>query len=816
MTKLDYRCVDNTVEWVTKEGRMKVEIVTSSIFRCLYTKGETFSNASVMITERQKEVTPFEVEETREALIIKSSRLKLVVEKENGHFSWFNPKTGKLYVAEAGKQLTATDIIHYTTGEEAPIIDRVKTVDGERNFIRNLKPKVDRKAYRGKVSFNWQGEEGIYGLGQGEEGVYNYRGHNQYLYQHNMRIPIPMFVSSNCYGVLFDCCSLMTFNDDHNGSYIFMDAIEQMDYYFMVGEKMDDIIDGYRLLTGKATMLPKWTFGYVQSKEAYHTGEELVEVVKQYRDLKVPLDCIVQDWDTWESGKWGQKTVDKTRYPRLKENIDAIHAMNVHTMVSIWPNMNPGVDNHTAFFEKGYLLNDYSTYNAFSEEARALYFEQANEELFSSGFDSWWCDSTEPFSGPDWGGEVTREPWERYTLVGEEHKKYLDATKANAFALEHARGMYENQRKITEEKRVVNLTRSGYSGSQKYGTILWSGDTCASWENFRKQIVEGLSFALSGMPYWTLDIGAFFTVGTAWQNRGCGNHNNPNPLWFWQGHYNDGVKDDAYKELYVRWLQYGVFLPMFRSHGTDTPREIWHFGKKGEMFYDAIEKYINLRYQLMPYVYSLAGQVHLNNSTMLRSFLFDFLEDEEARKIEDSFMFGPSLLVCPVTWPMYYEVGSRAIEKEKTRRCYLPKSVGWYDYWTGKYKEGGQWVNAKADLDTMPLFVKAGSIVPTIEGLQYADEKVEEPIKLTIYPGGDAYFELYEDEGDNYNFEKGAYTLIPMRWDEEEKELVIEKRIGSYEGMEAVRTFKIGIVGKEEKVVSYAGEEMSMSFDDCF
>ncbi|OYO67762.1 glycoside hydrolase, partial [Lachnotalea glycerini] len=436
-------------------------------------------------------------------------------------------------------------------------------------------------AYKGKLKFLWQSDESIHGLGQGEEGIYNYRGNVQYLYQHNMRIPIPFFISNKGYGILVDCGCLMTFNDDARGSYLYMDMVDQLDYYFIAGESVDERIAGYRRLTGKAVMLPKWAYGYVQSKEAYHTQEELLEVAKEYRKRKIPLDCIVQDWNTWESGAWGNKKVDKKRYPNIKEMNQMLHEMNVHSMVSIWPVMTAGTDNHEEMKEKGFLFNDNTTYNAFIEEARSLYWKQVREELFSGGFDAWWCDSAEPFSGPDWNGEHRREPWERFSIVGEEHKKFLGADCANIYPVAHAKGIYENQRKEDGNKRVLNLTRAGYASSQKYATMFWSGDTSATWNTLCKQITEGLNMCMSGMPYWTLDIGGFFTVNENWKNRGCSSNEDPTPKWFWRGDYEEGVNDLGYRELYVRWLQYGAFLPMFRSHGTDTPREIWNFGEPG-------------------------------------------------------------------------------------------------------------------------------------------------------------------------------------------------------------------------------------------
>ncbi len=369
--------------------------------------------------------------------------------------------------------------------------------------------------------------------------------------------------------------------------------------------------------------------------------------------------------------------------------------------------------------------------------------------------------------------------------------------------------MYENQRETTKDIRVLNLTRSGYASGQKYGAMLWSGDTYASWDTLKKQIVEGLNVGLSGYPYWTLDIGAFFTVGDKWQNRGCGCNTDPTPKWFWKGNYNEGVKDAGYCELYVRWLEFGTFLPMFRSHGTDTPREIWNFGKKGDMFYDAIEKFIHLRYQLMPYIYSLAGAVYLNHATIMRSLLFDFIKDKKVKEIKDGFLFGPALLVYVVTEPMYYDAGNIILDKEKLKDCYLPEGTGWYDFWNDKFYEGGQVVTVETPIDRTPIFVKAGSILPVTKGLQYADQKSNELLELHIYPGNDGTFILYEDEGNNYNYENGAYTTIEIKWNDKNQSFTIGKRNGSYVGMESQRVFKV--VCREVVVeATYSGEEISI------
>ena len=362
----------------------------------------------------------------------------------------------------------------------------------------------------------------------------------------------------------------------------------------------------------------------------------------------------------------------------------------------------------------------------------------------------------------------------------------------------HAKGIYENQKKVCREKRVLNLTRSGYASGQKYAAVLWSGDICASWEQMRIQITEGLNMSMSGYPYWTMDIGGFFTVGKKWQNRGCGCSNDPTPKWFWNGRYDDGVRDKGYCELYTRWLEFGTFLPMFRSHGTDTPREIWNFGEKGSMFYDAIEKYIRLRYRLMPYIYSLAAQVHFGDETIMRSLLFDFADDKEAGKISNEFMFGRSLLICPVTEPMYYEADSKPINREKIWKCYLPGGNGWYDYWNNRFYQGGRYVTVEAPLDRMPVFVKEGSILPEACGQQYADQQPEAPLKFRIYAGKDASFQLYEDEGDNYNFENGAYAVTDFFWDEKQQKFIEGNRKGSYNGMRKT-AYEIEIISHDRK-----------------
>ncbi len=513
-----------------------------------------------------------------------------------------------------------------------------------RIHARNVRKVVDRQAYHTKLAFEWADGEALYGLGSHEEGMLNLRGQHQYLYQENMKAVVPVLVSTRGYGILLDSASLMTFHDDAFGSYLWTDVADELDYYFVYGPELDQIVHELRGLTGKAPMLPKWAFGYVQSKERYVSQEELLQVVREYRARGLPLDCIVLDWKSWTGELWGQKTLDPERFPDPQRMTAELHALHARLMISIWPIMRPGGANWQEMHEQGFLLGNQATYDAFNPAARACYWKQADAGLFSQGIDAWWCDCTEPFEA-DWQGAVKPEPEERLRINTEEAKRYLDPALINAYSLLHSQGIYEGQRRITDSKRVVNLTRSAYAGQQRYGTITWSGDIAASWETLRRQIAEGLNFCTTGCPYWTVDIGAFFVKRKP-------------DLWFWQGDYDAGVEDLAYRELYVRWFQLGAFLPMFRAHGTDTPREIWRFGEPGEPMYDALAKYLHLRYRLLPYIYSLAGWVTQDDYTLLRALAFDFRADPAVYDIRDQFMFGPAFLVNPVTQPMYYAVGS--------------------------------------------------------------------------------------------------------------------------------------------------------------
>ncbi len=727
----------------------------------------------------------------------------------------FKNKEGEIILRETGHSLTEKEIYRYFTKGE-PIVKYKETANGQVSYVENEEREFAGTSYEGKLFFSITEEEGIYGLGQHEDGIYNYNGRTEYLFQTNMIISVPFFLSSRNYGVLIDTEGAAIFDCKEGKITFTIDTTNELSYYVIVGDSFEEIIGELRSLTGRTPMLPRWAYGYIQSKEHYHTSEELIHTVLQFRKSGIPIDCIVQDWYTWEEGLWGEKRVDKNRYPNLKELVDKLHDQHVKLMVSVWPNMAEGASNLREFKDKELLLPNANTYNAFDEEARLVYWEQCNEEWFSAGIDAWWCDNAEPFSDVDWNGESKRPDGLRYQLILEESRKHMDWTRLNSYGLLHSKGIYQNWRKTNKEKRVVNLTRSSYISGQRYGTVSWSGDISANWATLKKQITEGIKFCMSGMPYWTLDIGAFFTVKDKWENRGCNCSGNTNKLWYWDGDYNDGVNDLGYRELYVRWLQYGTFLPMFRSHGTDTPREPWNFGKPGDIFYDTIIKFIELRYQLLPYIYSLAAQVNQNHSTIMRSLMFDFAADENIKEISDSFMFGKAFLVCPVTEPMYYGANSEPLSnRRKIKQVYLPAGALWYDFWTNTPYMGGKTVECKAPLDTMPLFVKAGSIIPISEPLLYADEKNGEVSEILIYGGENGEFTLYNDEGDNYSYENGNFSSIHLSYNDHLRALTFGAACGQFKYQEC---FKIKLIEKGHKAdtieFKYKGKEQTIALQD--
>ncbi len=609
----------------------------------------------------------------------------------------------------------------------------IQTADGSKEVLDEPEKEAAGNSYH--IRFNFElGDEALYGLGQQEKGFASLRGHTLYIHQANRKIAIPMFVSTAGYGILTDAYSPMIFNDNGNGTYIYTEAAPESDYYFIAGD-MNTVVAGYRQLTGKASLLPKWAYGYVQSQERYESQEEILETVRRFREEGIGLDCIVLDWISWPDGEWGQKSYDAARFPDPGAMIDSLHDGHVHFMISLWPTMAEGTPDHREFAEKGLFLPACSVYDAFDPEARRLYFDQLKRTHFSYGTDAWWCDSSEPFT-PEWSHRMRMEEGDTYRAFCEEAGLRMPYEYCNSFPLYHAMGIYENQRRAMDSPgysgrgmRVVNLTRSAYTGQQRFGTVMWSGDTDASWETLRDQIAIGLHFSASGLPWWTMDIGAFFVKNGEY--------------WYWNGQYDDTVDDPEYCELYTRWYQFGAFLPMFRAHGTDCRREPWNF--KGR-YREAIIEANRLRYSLMPYIYSEAGKVWLKDRSMIRWLAFDFTSDKKTWDITDQFMFGECMMVCPVTGP-----GS-------SREVYFPEGCDWYDFYTGCKYTGGTCADVSAGLDRIPMFVKEGSLIPLGKPALSTEEQTDE-IEWRRFGEGEAGYEMYEDAGDGYAYEAGEYTL---------------------------------------------------------
>lgn len=804
-----YKLISNEPDLVFACGTAKIRLqpVDAGIVRVTMTQRDNFlpwpetKDQTPIVTCRDR-FSSYRLEEDETSYLIRLPKCTVSLAKKTGALSYFNAQ-GRLFVKEpslGGKTPVEKDVVINEFSENAKVT-AVKSVDGMKAVSSDYTPRIDRTGYRAKVEFVFDTKEALFGFGSHEEGYGNLRGKSRQIYQQNMKACIPSFVSTKGYGFLFNCCSMMTFEDNGYGSYVWEDIVDELDYYFIGGGSYSEVLKGYRKLTGEAPLLPKWVFGYGQSKEHYQSASELISVVKEYRKRNIPLDYIIQDWLTWEDGLWGQKSFDASRYPDPEGMMKEIHDMGAHAMISIWPNMQGNCPNQLELQKEGKMLGNQSTYNAFDSHARHIYWKQAEQGIFKYGLDGWWCDCTEPFES-DWKGVLRPEPHERAIVNTTEAKKYLDPTQISAYSLNHSRGVYEGQRSYTQEKRVVNLTRSSYAGQHRYATITWSGDTSSSWDTLKRQIPEGTSFSAAGEPYWNMDIGGFFP-----QYR--------EDLWFFNGQYNGGCEDLGYRELYTRWLQYGTFLPMMRSHGTYTPREIWNFGEEGTMFYDSIAKFIRLRSSLIPYLYSLAGGVTFHDSWIILPPALAFPQDTKTYDLLDEFMFGPAFLVCPVTEPMYYEAESVPLyDVPKTRDVYLPAGQDWYDFWTDTQIEGGQKVTADAPIDRIPLYVKAGSILPLGPELSYVKAEENPPLTLRIYPGQDGEFVLYEDEGDSYRYEQNQYSNITFSWKENTHTFVISRRNGSYPGMPEKRQFFVELAGQPEsrREIEYCGDELAICF----
>ena len=676
-----------------------------------------------------------------------------------------------------------------------------------------------------RQTFTLDKDEAIYGLGTIQNGKMNRRGEKKRMEQSNLEDFQNVLQSIKGYGIYWENYSPTLFEDNASGMTFDAEVGDGVDYYFMYGKNADGVIAQMRYLSGDVPMFPMWTYGFWQSKERYKSAAETESIVDQYRALNVPLDGIIQDWQYWGSNYlWNAMDFLAEDFANGKQMIQNVHRKHAHFMISIWASFGPMTQQFRELNEKGLLMpfetwpqsgishvwppvmkypSGVKVYDAFHPEARAIYWKYL-KTLYDYGTDAWWMDSTDPdFFNPkesDYAHKVYGGTWR---------------SQRNAFPLETVRGIYQSQRKDYGQKRVFIMTRSSYAGQQHYGSNMWSGDVNSSWDMLRKQVPAGLSYSLTGNPNFNTDIGGFF----------CGSYNTKGS--------GSAPRNPQFQELYVRWMQYGLFCPVFRSHGADAPREIWQFGKKGEPVYDAIEKQIRLRYRLIPYLYSTAWQVTSNNDSYMRPLFSDFAADKKVWNITDEFLFGRSILAAPIVKAQYTEekiirtdamtgwnrqnatdgsaAGAIDFTATKSTTKYLPKGAAWYDFWTNKQYKGGQDVTLETTLDRVPMFVRAGSILPLGPEMQYVGEKAWDNLEMRVYPGANGSFTLYEDEGDNYNYEKGQYATITFQWNDKARTLTIGERKGSYPGMLQKRQFTIVTPNGKQKVIEYNGQKMQVS-----
>jgi alpha-D-xyloside xylohydrolase len=879
-------------------------------------QGSPAKKSLVVVQDKLPELR-LERQESPSSLVLGSKALKVSISKQDGSVAFFKP-SGETVLKEVGK----AGLVAVAEGGD--------------------------KGHRLEQRFLLTPEEGIFGLGQHQDGQMNYRGRSVTLVQANTQSAIPFLVSTQGWGLLWDNTSKTVFKDGPDGLIVTSDIGDNIDYYLVDGGTIDGAIAGYRALTGAAPLYGKWAYGYWQSKEHYHTQDELLAVAREYRRRKIPIDNIIQDWNYWGGMRdWSGMTFTPDRYPNPDQMVKTLHDLHLHLAISVWGGLGPDTAIHKEMDKKGFLFKPtgwagFKFYDAFNPEANDLYWKHLKEGLYSKGIDGWWLDSTEP----DIINALTKESSEFEMKRVEDHHLGSWARYLNAYPLMITGGLHGHLRKEDNRRRAFILTRSTFAGQQRHAATTWSGDIGASWEIYRHQISAGINHSMAGVPYWTFDIGAFV-------------------LGSYGGVFDRGIKEPAYQELYTRMFQLGAWSPIFRAHGSEGPREIWTFGS----FSSAIRKADEWRYRLLPYIYSQAWQVTAHGQSIMRGLPMDFPKDPKTFAVDDQFLFGPSIMVCPVTdymlhrppeptvlvpaenlrtkagqpgvlvtyskdvdhkttslervepqinlmwytgrpdyatpstfsirWtgklvpnqsgphqlhvksfgarrlyldgkelpflsndtlerythPLELKAGQAydlvmeienptpgavkaqlfwrtpdryAKEKQvearpKTRSVYLPAGTSWLDFWTGNPVAGGSRIAADAPIDKLPLFVRAGSILPLGPTVQYATEKPADPIELRVYPGADGQFTLYEDDGDGYDYEKGAYATIGFQWDDAKRELTIGNRHGSFPSMLEQRSFHVVLVKpgkgtgmdltrKPDRKVRYDGRETVVSF----
>lgn len=740
-----YERTANGLRTTLQSMKVEIQFLTPKIVRVLKTPEGLVLDKKSLSVVKTAEAVALTVQQNDAVVTLSSSDLRVALNVSTGKVTYFDLNGNQLFTEkEYGTQFTPTR-------------------------------DVQKNTFMARQAFLLDKDEALYGLGEQQNGKLMQRGQRIELKNENMRICIPYFLSLKGYGVFWDNYASTTFTDNVQET-SFESLGDCSDYYFMYGGSPLAVVAQMRELTGQAPMFPLWAFGYWQSRERYKTQFELMEVVKKYRALNVPLDGIIQDWQYWgKDSMWNAMAFNSQTFPKPQAMVDSVHQLNAHLMIVAWPGFGPQTKQYAEFKSKNMLINfdtwppnsGTTPYDIYNPKARDIYWDYLNKGVFSLGSDAWWLDSTEPDHI-----NVKESDFDQPTFLG----SYRSVV--NAFPLLHVQGVYEHQRATTSAKRVTILTRSAFAGQQRFGANSWSGDVTSSWRSLRNQLPAALNFSLTGIPYWNADIGGFFA-----------------------GRYNrdGGAHNPEFQELYVRWLQFATYTPMMRSHGTDIPREIYQFGKKGDWAYDAIEKNIKLRYRLIPYLYSTAWSVTSASASILNALPLVYPQDKNVLNCTDEFLFGNSFLVAPVIEPMYTSRKDGKVTADfgrvGKRQVYLPKGSNWIDFWTGETLTGGQSIDRETPVDLTPVYVKSGSILPWGPEVQYASQKDWSKLEIRVYPGADATFTLYEDEKDNYNYENGAFSTITFNWNDADRTLRISDCKGSFPGMLKKRIFQVVLVG---------------------
>jgi alpha-D-xyloside xylohydrolase len=710
------RRLDSGLEVRTAQGVMTLEPWSDRIIHVRFATAAGWSNPYNSWVVGQPVKTAWRMGETADAWTLQTDALQVSIAKADGALSFLN-SAGQTILAEG------------------------------------LNPRQTPASGEGAVEQAFKTVTPVYGLGQHQTGMLDAWGSSVHLQQANRDVAIPMLVSPKGFGILWNNASVTDVEvgrDTARAPLIFhSEAGQGVDYDFIYGPNLDAVVGGYRQLTGDAPLMPRWMWGLWQSREHYTTQQEVLGVGARYRALGAPLDAVVQDWQYWPKDQWGSHRFDLSRYPDPKAMVAGLHRDHLHVAISVWPRFDLDTENlaeldriHAAYptvFRNVYPSGVGRWYDAYSAPGRALYWDQIQRNLGVLGFDAWWLDASEAELGGEWG-----QMRDLTTAAGPGRDVY------NAYPLMHTTGVYQGALQDHPDKRPVILTRSAFAGQQRNAAITWSGDTTGDWRTFRRQIPAALNFSLSGIPYWSADIGGFF---------------------------GGDPKDPAYAELFTRWYEFAVFNPMFRVHGTGADKALWNFAPATQK---TLLDYDRLRYRLLPYIYALSWDVTHNRGTMMRALAMDFQGDDKALEVGDQYMFGRALLVSPVVQP-----------GAQTRTVYLPAGQDWYDFWTGQRLAGGQTLAVAADVSRIPVHVRAGSILPLGPVKPYADAPSDEPLELRVYPGRDGGFTLYDDAGDGSGYRRGEYAEIPLRWDDARQALQIGTQIGRYPGMPAGRRMRL-------------------------